>query len=664
VVLLGAVVLVVSVFAVLMETKVLGDRLSVALDDLAQLAAAAVAGVACLLAARRAANGQRMGWVLLGAGMFAWSLGQLAWTVIEVGLQQTVPSPSIADVGYLGAIPLEVVAVLSFPLAPARFAARLRVLLDGLLIATSLLLVSYVFVIGPVIDAGSATQLQLAISLAYPVGDVAVAAVVILALSRVASGIRLPLMVMGAGLLALGVSDSFYAYAGASDAYQTGGVLDTGWVTGFLLVAAAAAVAPAAGEPPLDAEGRLQAVKPYVAVFAAILAAVWYITHNGAASLAIRWLTVTVFTILAVGLLIHRQDLIGMLRRSRSAEAALIENQAILNRILDAAPVAAFFLDQQGHAHVFGGRRFDRPGTEGGGDLERLLTNDPRAADAIARAMAGESSSVVIESAPDRLELFLDPVRSGDRVESVTGVAVDVSAEHRLLRVTAENEAKSRLLATVSHELRTPLSSVIGFADLMSLERSGTLNEVQRRQLDHIVSSGRHLLHIVNEILDFSRLAAGGVLSVSVDAVPVGPAIEEALARIGPIAGARRLSFVAPAEPLVVSADPHRLSQILLNLLSNAVRSTDVQGQVTVSCRRVPEGVEILVADDGVGIAESDLAGIFDEYVQAGLASHGGTGLGLPVSRRLAEAMGGRLTASSEPGKGSNFRLLLTAAAG
>src|SRR5205823_2581416 len=216
-------------------------------------------------------------------------------------------------------------------------------------------------------------------------------------------------------------------------------------------------------------------------------------------------------------------------------------------------------------------------------------------------------------------ELCLDPVRSGDRVESVTGVAVDVSAEHRLLRVTAENDAKSRLLATVSHELRTPLSSVIGFADLMSLERSGTLNEVQRRQLDHIVSSGRHLLHIVNEILDFSRLAAGGVLSVSVDAVPVGPAIEEALARIGPIAGARRLSFVAPAEPLVVSADPQRLSQILLNLLSNAVRSTDVQGQVTVTCRRVPEGVEISVADDGVGIAESDLAGIFDEYVQAGL---------------------------------------------
>jgi signal transduction histidine kinase len=196
------------------------------------------------------------------------------------------------------------------------------------------------------------------------------------------------------------------------------------------------------------------------------------------------------------------------------------------------------------------------------------------------------------------------------------------------------------------------------------LPQTGPLNEKQARYLGHVTSGGRHILHLVNGILDFSKLAAGGTLDVQLSAVDAEAAVVDAIEKVRPLAGHRVLMEITERGPdYAVVADPVRLDQILLNLLSNALKSTDESGCVTLNALRTGDWVAITVTDDGVGIATADLERIFDEYIQVegGRAASDGTGLGLPVSRRLAELMNGTLTVESELGRGSTFRLNLPA---
>ena len=199
----------------------------------------------------------RAGWALLAAAMIAWGTAQVIWTISAVVLGHTPSTPSISDVGYLAAIPLEVAAILAFPFTAARTSALLRVLLDGLLIATSMFLISYLLVLQQVIQVGDTGRFALAINISYPVGDVLTCAVVFLALSRAGRGLRLPLSILGAAFVAVAVSDSNLAYRMANDTYASGTWLDTGWVFGCLLVAAAAALSdPAAALTPEDSRNR------------------------------------------------------------------------------------------------------------------------------------------------------------------------------------------------------------------------------------------------------------------------------------------------------------------------------------------------------------------------------------------------------------------------
>jgi len=189
-----------AVYASLLCSGILGRTAAVALDDSAQAVAALVAFGFAARAALRSRGRVRAGWALLGAGMLAWGLGQAIWTVEEVFLRVAIPSPSISDLGYLAAIPLEVAAVLTFPVIAGRMSALLRTLLDGLLIATSLFLISLVVVLQHVIQVSDGSSLGLALNLAYPVGDVATCGVVFLALSRAGRGLRLPMALLGAAV--------------------------------------------------------------------------------------------------------------------------------------------------------------------------------------------------------------------------------------------------------------------------------------------------------------------------------------------------------------------------------------------------------------------------------------------------------------------------------
>ncbi len=246
-----------------------------------------------------------------------------------------------------------------------------------------------------------------------------------------------------------------------------------------------------------------------------------------------------------------------------------------------------------------------------------------------------------------------------------------ITAEAGQARDAAEhaNRAKSDFLAVMSHELRTPLNAIGGYTEIMQLGIYGEVSAQQRDALHRITRSQQLLLSLINDVLNFAKLDAGRVHFDMAD-VPLGETLGAVEVLVAPQLHARQItySFVPPEPSLAVRADPEKLQQVVLNLLSNAIKFTEPRGRIALTCG--PQGDDlacIAVADTGVGIAEDRLASIFDPFVQVGRAlnsAHEGIGLGLSISRDLADAMGGSLTAESTPGVGSTFTLLLRRAHG
>lgn len=226
-------------------------------------------------------------------------------------------------------------------------------------------------------------------------------------------------------------------------------------------------------------------------------------------------------------------------------------------------------------------------------------------------------------------------------------------------RATAEdaNRAKSEFLSRMSHELRTPLNAVLGFAQLLELD---DLNDDQRDASRQITKGGQHLLELINEILDLSRIEAGG-LSLSPEPVCVSDLLDEVVDLIRPLANEAGINLTSGARPscnVYVLADRQRAKQILLNLVANAVKYTLARGTVAVYCEsRADRVIRICVADTGIGIAPEKLGLVFTPFERLGAEQQGieGAGIGLALSQRLAEAMGGSLGVESTLGKGSNF---------
>lgn len=243
------------------------------------------------------------------------------------------------------------------------------------------------------------------------------------------------------------------------------------------------------------------------------------------------------------------------------------------------------------------------------------------------------------------------------------------------------NQAKSRFLANMSHEIRTPINAIIGYSGLLEEGVHGPLNEGQEAYLDRIKSSSTHLLGLVNEVLDLSKIEAGG-MSVGRRRVPVRTTAQEALDLVLPQARAKAIQFPrelrCEPEDAAYSGDPDRTRQILVNLLSNAVKFTGREGRIEARSRvhtdpppdTALEGagpwIAVAIEDTGVGMAAEELSRIFEPFVQVDdtHTRQGGTGLGLTISRKLARLMGGDLTVRSRPGEGSSFTLWLQMAEG
>jgi signal transduction histidine kinase len=260
--------------------------------------------------------------------------------------------------------------------------------------------------------------------------------------------------------------------------------------------------------------------------------------------------------------------------------------------------------------------------------------------------------------------------------ESYAGLEQKVEARTRHLAVAmgqleekgreleTVSQHKSEFLANMSHELRTPLNAIIGFSEVLREQMFGDLNDTQLGYVDDVLQAGQHLLSLINDILDLSKVEAGR-MELDLAEVSIPDALESGLTMHGERASRKGIALALSVEPqhIVVRADERKLRQVVFNLLSNAVKFTPSGGRVDVTARMTDGVVEVAVADTGVGIAPADQDRIFEEFQQAratpGQAGEG-TGLGLTLSRKFIELHGGRLWVESAVGSGSTFRFTLS----
>ena len=281
------------------------------------------------------------------------------------------------------------------------------------------------------------------------------------------------------------------------------------------------------------------------------------------------------------------------------------------------------------------------------------------------RELAGARADALAEQNATLEALAADLERANAGLQRAVAEAEEArrAAEEAHRVADAANRVKGEFLATMSHELRTPLNAIGGYAELMELGLRGPVTPEQADDLRRIRRSQAHLLGLINDVLDFSRLQ-GGRVTYTARAVPLAEVLDDAVGMIAPQAGQRSLEVGIETCALSTGAwaDPEKVRQIVLNLLSNAVKYTPAGGRIRLSCGEQGGRAYVSVADTGVGIPRDKHGVVFEPFVQLdqGLTRKAeGTGLGLAISRHLAEAMGGSLELDSDAGAGATFTLWL-----
>ncbi|MGA7077174.1 MAG: PAS domain S-box protein [Terriglobales bacterium] len=379
----------------------------------------------------------------------------------------------------------------------------------------------------------------------------------------------------------------------------------------------------------------------------------------------------------------------------RNAEDALKRIREDLQAFIEAAPDSVITVDSHGTIvqingqteKLFGYQRAELVGQQ----IERLMPSSIRdkhvrnRADYFSeprfRAMGTglELSALRKDGSEFPVEVSLSPIHTSKGLRVISSIR-DVSERKKIQRqieqqnrelelrnreVERATQLKSQFLANMSHELRTPLNAIVGFSDLLAEQNAGQLNDKQKRFVDHIKKGSAHLLQLINDILDLSKIEAGQ-LDIHYEEFQIKDALPEVLSTIRPLAMAKNIQVEPKVETeRPVYADRVRFKQILYNLLSNAVKFTPRDGRIDIDCFDQENFVGISVTDTGIGIRSEDQAIIFEEFRQVGgntAAASEGTGLGLAITKRLVEQQHGQISVESEPGQGSKFTFTLPAA--
>jgi diguanylate cyclase (GGDEF)-like protein/PAS domain S-box-containing protein len=442
-------------------TGVGGPIVSQTVSNVALCASALAAAGACLGTARHRTGRMRVSWTLIGLGVLSWGAGQMCWTWYESVRGDEVPFPSFADIGYLGMVPLTVAGLLALPVPAQTLANRVRSVFDGLMIGCSLLLISWMLLIGPTIRAGADSDLALAISLSYPLGDLVIVTIVVFSAARRRHGgaVSMPLTLVGTGIVTFAVADSGFAYLTLVGAYNSGAVIDLGWFVGFtfILLAARLRGVPPAETRPVDAEYRQFALLlPYVAVLAALVTSVFEILRHGRFDMFVFWAR-TAMILLIVGrqvltLLENRSLTRGLearvsartaeLRASEQRFHALVQHSSDVVTVVDTDATVTY--QSESITRVFGHQAAELTGTP----LTALL--DQKDAARLRRALLALASqpygTTVLE-----LDMRDAEGRVRNAEMTVTNLLDDPSV-HGLVLNTRDVSERMRLQEQLVHE--------------------------------------------------------------------------------------------------------------------------------------------------------------------------------------------------------------------
>jgi PAS domain S-box-containing protein len=616
----------------------------------------AVAALVCAARAR-AVPGERVAWSLVAGGIGCWAVGDFFVGTVYGGAP---PTPSVADAFFVAFYPAVGVAIMLIVRPRLRDA---RLWLDGLVAGLTLAALMTTVGLSPVHDAAQDGAVALAAAIMYPALDAVLLGLCIGAATMAGFHPGRRWALVGGGLALVAVADTTFSLQIAAGTYESGTIVDALWPAGTVALAASAWACPADSRPPRG-EGWTAFV--IAAAFTLVGVGVLVVDHYDRVPDIAVWLVAAALAVRVARTALTFGDMAGALRSAQVA-AALVESTdlAILRVGTDGTvqtwnpgAVATFRVGASG---AVGRPLSDLVAAESRADIDRLLHT------AAAGVDAGGPETFRLAGRQDEVELGLrlSPLRDPTgRTEAITVIARDVTERLQAERAERANEAKNRFLSRMSHELRTPLNAVLGFGQLLATR---DLDPDAREEVDHILKAGDHLLELINEALEISHIESGR-LALTIEPVAVAPLVEEIAGLVSPLSGKRRIGVRVdrPSLDAWVAADPQRLRQVLLNLMSNAIKFNRAGGEVTV--RGAAAGTDrfaLSVTDTGPGIAPADMARLFDPFERLRADAEGieGSGLGLALSRGLMEAMDGTIDVVSQPGQGSTFTIALPAAA-
>src|SRR5712692_2252435 len=660
----------------------ISDQATIDLDDIGEAVAAFIAAGSCALAASRNTGRTRFAWAFFAASALSWGLGEVVWSVYQVGFGVAVPFPSGADAGFLLAVPLAVAGVFAFTSAPTRLATRGQAVLSGAIVALSLLFVAWALGLANVYQTSPATPAAQAIGLAYPIGDIITATVLVVALQRArrAEIGRLGLLLGGLGFTAL--ADSAFAYLTANGTYGAlGSVLDAGWVIGYLLIALAPLWPARSGEEKV-VEGPInlwQLALPWAAVAAASVMAL----HQAIVDQNLdRFATVLAGAIgilfVASHVLSHR-DSVSLLGNSQRAEAQVERRNKLLDEILTHAPLGiarvgtdmnvidvnprmasllrttpekmvgtpvANYLPPEEFARVF---EIFQPLWKG---AVSTIESDTRALRADGTEAWLHWSATGVRNSAGRIAYFLAMYEHTDAEHA----ANEAAAAH-LAGLERLNRLKSEFVSLVSHEFRTALVGIAGFSEMIRDEDVAV--EEAKSYASDINKEAERLNRMINDMLDLDRIEAGR-LTLHIEEVDIDGLLEGAVERARASSEFHHIVSQFDGKP-TVKCDPDRIAQVAANLLNNAVKYSPDGGEIKVSTTVRDGEVDVSIRDHGLGIAPEFKGKLFSRYERYEKSPNKiiGTGLGLALARQIVELHGGKIWVESEPGDGSDFHFTL-----
>jgi len=662
-------------FVIVVALQVGSHSFVVAVDDVGESAAAFIAAAACMWTARRSDGQFRRGWALLTASAASWGLGQAVWSYYEVGFGIT-PFPSAADAGYLAAVPLAILGVLSFWTAPRGTAERWRVWLDGLNIFLALVFTAWALGLQQV-EEGGGSLVERMISLAYPVGDMLVVTVLILGIRRATRFQHGRMLLLLVGLAANSLSDTAFAYMTANGNYLL--VLDSGWVIGYLLIALAAlwparANDRAADRLPID---LWQIALPWAVVVAAATSALIVVVRGGRTDQFQYELAVAMAALLIVSEVLTHIDSLGMVVASRQSEALLAEviAQAPIGiartdkrlNVIDANPEMALLFREPLEGVIGSVITRRLPASDPGRVLERLRVLQNSGTDGIqtdspmVRTDGSEVwvhwTTTAVKDANGELEYFLTTL------EDITAIhEAEESAKANLAMLERLNLLKSEFLQGVSYEFRTALMEINGSSELI---RDGVeLDSTEVKALaTEIYKNGDRLDRLITEMLELDRIETSRG-SLLIEPLDLNAIIGRETAKVR--TNMHAASFVLNLEPSLpfVAGDAGKLSEVVHTLLAYALRYSPYGGEIVVTSASVEAQVEVKVRDQGLAHRadfDNRLFGQGDGYTNHPMRKLVGTGLGLGIARQIVEMHGGDIGVDHLEGAGSVSHFTLPA---